>query len=226
MPGQLEGLPEAVSILGSQCAHCRSYGEGSISVYQMMEVGFYVYALKDPRDNPAVPFYIGKGAGARAYEHLIRPDDTRKGDRIRAIVESGMDPVVTILLSDLSEVQALRLEAELIAAFGTADTGGLLTNAVVPSGVSTRRRDQMTVPSGVIEKAQIGLHLLKEAVLELAKVNPGGISNAETASVPGLRSDYQGGSKDYLSYSLLGLLLREGRLRRKPSSRKHVCTVD
>jgi len=29
----------------------------------MAENFFYVYALKDPRKSPALPFYIGKGAG-------------------------------------------------------------------------------------------------------------------------------------------------------------------
>ena len=187
--------------------------------------GYYVYALKDPRSNPAVPFYVGKGSGIRAYEHIVRPDETRKGERIRAILSSGAEPIVSIMLDDLAEGQALRLEAELIAAFGTEDTGGLLANTVVPSGVSTNRRGKLTVPSGVIEKAQIALQLLKGAVLELAKANPEGISNSDTASVLGLRSDYGGGSKDYLSYSILGLLMREGKMKRLDSSRKHVSTV-
>jgi uncharacterized protein len=186
---------------------------------------YYVYALKDPRSNPALPFYVGKGTGVRAYDHIARPDETRKGDRIRTILAAGASPIVAIMVENLTEGQALRLEAEMISAFGTVETGGLLTNAVIPSGTSANRRLKLTVPSGVIEKAQIGLRLLKEAVLELAKANPEGISNADTASVLGLRSDYGGGSKDYLSYSLLGLLMREGRIKRVGTTRKHVSTV-
>jgi hypothetical protein len=37
----------------------------------MAETSYYVYALKDPRTSPAKPFYIGKGKGTRAYDHLI-----------------------------------------------------------------------------------------------------------------------------------------------------------
>jgi uncharacterized protein len=186
---------------------------------------FYVYALKDPTQNPAMPFYVGKGTGTRRFDHVTRADGTRKGERISAIREAGAEPVVSVLLEDLTEAQALRLEAEIIATFGTEDTGGLLTNTVIPKGVSTRRRDQVTVPSGCIERAQLGLGLLKEAILELAKANPSGVSNSDTASVLGLRSEYQGGSKDYLSYSLLGLLLREGKLRRDGKSRRHLANV-
>jgi uncharacterized protein len=67
--------------------------------------------------------------------------------------------------------------------------------------------------------------LLKEAVLEMAQANAGGVSNAEVASLLGLRSDYGGGAKDYLSYSVLGLLLREGKLDRREGTHKHVARV-
>ena len=62
-----------------------------------------------------------------------------------------------------------------------------------------------------VEKAQVALELLKSAVLELAQANPDGITNSDTAKTLGLQSNYLGGSKDYLSWSLLGLLMQEER---------------
>jgi hypothetical protein len=185
---------------------------------------FYVYALKDPRQSPAKPFYIGKGAGSRAFDHLVNPDGTRKYARIKSIIESGSRPLVAVLADDLTEMQALRLEAELISAFGTEDTGGFLTNAVVPAGLGGKKRKHIVVPHGVVERAQLGLVLLKAAILELAAANPDGILNSDAASVLGLRSDYRGRQKDYLSYSVLGLLLREGKIARHGNAPRHVAT--
>lgn len=118
---------------------------------------YYVYAIKDSRSSPAKPFYVGKGTGSRAYDHLIVPDGTRKYARIKEIVDSGGKPLIDILVEDLTEVQALRLEAELIAAFGTEDTGGLLTNSVVPGGLGGKKRKNVVMPQGAVERAQLGL---------------------------------------------------------------------
>ncbi len=191
----------------------------------MSETSYYVYALKDPRVSPAKPFYIGKGTGTRAYDHLIQPDDSRKGRRIREVIKSGNKVLVTQLVDGLSELQAIRIEAELIAALGTEASGGLLTNTVIPSGNVSKPRKALIVPDGVIEKAQLGLALIKDAVIELAKANTKGITNSDTASALGLRSDYGGGSKDYLSYSILGLLMREGKLLRAGSSKLHIAQI-
>lgn len=191
----------------------------------MTDTSYYVYALKDPRNSPALPFYIGKGTGTRSYDHLVRPDDSIKGQRIKEITLAGAKVLVTRMVDQLTEAQALKIEAELIAAFGTIETGGPLTNAVLPNGLGAKVRPTIVVPQGVREKAQLGLNLLKEAVLEFAKANPKGVTNSDTASLLGLRSDYGGGSKDYLSYSIIGLLMREGRLAREGTSKRHVAQV-
>ncbi|MGH7659150.1 MAG: GIY-YIG nuclease family protein, partial [Gemmatimonadales bacterium] len=59
---------------------------------------YYVYALKDPRSSPAKPFYVGKGTGSRAYDHLVTPDRTRKYARIKEIADSGARPLIDILV--------------------------------------------------------------------------------------------------------------------------------
>jgi hypothetical protein len=185
---------------------------------------YYVYALKDPRSNPAKPFYIGKGTGSRAFDHLVKPDTTKKYARIQEILKSGESPLVGILADDLTEAQAFKLESELISAFGTEETGGCLTNAVVPAGLGGKQRDGLVVPQGAVERAQLGLHLLKASIYEMAQANSAGVSNSDVASLLGLRSDYLGKQKDYLSYSVLGLLMREGKIERKgePGRPRHV----
>jgi hypothetical protein len=186
---------------------------------------FYVYALRDPRVPGVFPFYIGKGTGSRAWDHLVTPDKTAKFGRIKEILAAGQEPIVDVLADDLTEIQAYRIEAQLIAAFGTVASGGPLTNTVLPVGGIPRANKNVNVPYGVVERAQLGLELLKTAIVDLAKANPKGITNADTASVLGLRSDYQGRQKDYLSYSVLGLLLREKRIVRPPDTQRHVANV-
>ena len=175
---------------------------------------YYVYGLKDPRVDPPALFYIGKGTGSRAYDHLITSDKTARSRRLDQIKASKRKPVIEVLVDDLTEAQALKIEAELIAAFGTEKTGGPLTNSVIPSGKRSARKD-VSVPPSALEKAQIALGLLKDAVVALLEANPGGLTNAGVAGALGLRSDHMGSQKDYLSYSLLGLLLREGRVGKK-----------
>jgi hypothetical protein len=186
---------------------------------------FYVYALKDPRSKPAKTFYIGKGTGNRAWEHQINIDESEKGMTIRGIHDEGLSVIHTVISDNLTEQQALKIEAELISAFGIRKYGGLLTNKVRPNTESISKRLKVNVPEGCYEKAQMGLALLSSAILELAKANPEGIKNSDAAKYLGLQSDYGGGSKDYLSYSILGLLMKEGKVVRN-SKKKHVAAVE
>jgi uncharacterized protein len=175
---------------------------------------FYVYALKDPRSNPAVPFYIGKGAGTRAWDHELRVDQSLKGERTREIHAAGLEVLTVKLVEGLSEFEALRIEAELISAFGTQDRGGRALG----------RDRRVIVPTGVVEKSQMALEHLKIAVFETTRANKDGVTNYEIANCLGLQSDYGGGSKNYLSYSVLGILMLEGKTKRL-QNKKHVAAV-
>jgi hypothetical protein len=180
---------------------------------------FYVYALLDPRETPPKPFYIGKGSGSRAYAHLTEIGEGRKNVRIREIQESGCEVTVRQLVTGLSEIEALAIEAQLIAAHGTVDAGGILLNKVLPSGKGGASQTSVAIPAGVPEKAQLGLELLKESILELAAANPDGIRNADAVNHLGLHSDHAGQNKNYLSWSVLGILMREGRIQKVAGAR-------
>ena len=55
----------------------------------------------------------------------------------------------------------------------------------------------------------MGLALIKEAILDHLEAHRDGLRNAELAHGLGLESDHAGQQRDYLTYSVLGLLLKE-----------------
>lgn len=107
---------------------------------QVAQNPFYVYALKDPRQKPSKPFYIGKGTGNRAWEHQANIDDSEKGILVGEIKASGHDVIQTIIADNLTEQQALKIEAELISVFGIRSQGGLLTKRVKPNPDNIKKR--------------------------------------------------------------------------------------
>ena len=86
---------------------------------------------------------------------------------------------------------------------GTEATGGLLTNSVIPSTNIEESSNKVVIPEGSVEKAQVGYKLLKDAIIDLIRSNPKGITNSDAAGALGLRTDHQGGHRLYLTHSVL-----------------------
>ena len=61
--------------------------------------------------------------------------------------------------------------------------------------------------------AQAGLALIKAAILEYLAEHQSGVRNAEITQALGLESDFEGKQKNYLAWSVLGLLVSEGTVR-------------
>lgn len=88
-------------------------------------LGFYVYAYIDPRDESV--FYIGKGIGARATDHLLDKSESEKVSRINSILAAGLEPRIDIVAHQLrDDLESSRVEAALIELIGVNQ----LTNLV------------------------------------------------------------------------------------------------
>jgi hypothetical protein len=76
------------------------------------------------------------------------------------------------------------------------------------------------------EKAAMGLALIKEAILEHLTEHPDGLHNSDFARDLGLHSEHEGGQPDYLTYSVLGLLMTERRVTKvKGGARPHYVRI-
>ena len=65
------------------------------------------------------------------------------------------------------------------------------------------------------EIAQQGLQLIEEAILKYLASRPLGAINNEIARELRLESEFEGKQKNYLTYSVLGGLLKDGKVVRK-----------
>ena len=70
------------------------------------------------------------------------------------------------------------------------------------------------------EKAAMGLALLKEAILDHLEAHAEGLRNADLASDLQLESDHEGHQHDYLTYSILGLLMKERQVEKEKRGAK------
>ena len=97
-----------------------------MSITKIKESIFYVYQLRV--NNRDLPFYVGKGHGARAWDHF-KPDgvNPHKDNTIKKAIRENNEIVVEFLESGLSEPDANRYEKLFISAYGRKDLrlGGL-----------------------------------------------------------------------------------------------------
>ncbi len=93
-------------------------------------LGYYVYVYSDPDTHK--PFYVGKGKGNRAFEHLSDDSDSRKTKEIELIRARGKEPLIEILVHGLDEKTAFKVEAATIDLLGVEN----LTNQVRGHGSS------------------------------------------------------------------------------------------
>lgn len=80
------------------------------------QIGYYVYFLRDPRDQRV--FYVGKGVGNRLFNHvhgaLSSEDASDKLDTVREINKAGYAVEHFILRHGLQEKESFEVEAALI----------------------------------------------------------------------------------------------------------------
>jgi hypothetical protein len=95
---------------------------------------FYVYHLIDPRTDTV--FYVGKGKGNRANEHLTgrnRNENPFKDNVISKIREAGFEPSIVKVFENLENEEACQLERQEIIKYGRRkfDKDGILTNLCI-----------------------------------------------------------------------------------------------
>lgn len=135
-----------------------------------MDTRYYVYALLDPRQSPPMPFYVGKGCGHRAFDHLKGERNNYnpfKTNTIGAIRRAGLEPEVSFLLEGVSHQDAMNEESRLIELYGRRgiETNGILTNRIVSSESLSGHSPEAIEK---IRKANIGR---KRVVTEEMKAN-------------------------------------------------------
>lgn len=69
------------------------------------------------------------------------------------------------------------------------------------------------------DKAQEALAAMKTAIENYVSIHANGVTATEIARDLGLESDFEGSQKNYLSWSVVGLLVNEGRLRYEKEGR-------
>lgn len=69
-------------------------------------------------------------------------------------------------------------------------------------------------------RAQVGLRQIEDAIGELLRSNSDGFTNTQITELMGLESDQNGKQKNYLAWSILGRMMKDGRVIQVRSDEK------
>lgn len=135
---------------------------------------FYVYALGDPVNK--VPFYIGKGCGKRAYEHLkCRENNVEKNKIIKTLYSLGLEPKIHFIAENLDEKTAYDMEYYIIKI--SKHYGINLTNKIglkmPPSRKGCKLREETKLKISMSTKGKSKGPLKEETKLKISKANKG-----------------------------------------------------
>ena len=90
--------------------------------------------------------------------------------------------------------------------------GGLLAREEVTWDRETKKFAKVNTGLPLQGRAQDGLQRIEQGILTLLHDNPQGLRNSEVADLLSLHSNFRGSQKDYLTYSVLGGLLAQGKV--------------
>lgn len=112
---------------------------------------YYVYTYTDPRNSEI--FYVGKGKNHRDTEHLrsvinnwslSKSYNKRKDERIKSILSENREPIVQRVFQNLTNLEAHRLEENLISDLGVIEDQGQLLNYFRRYKLTDSDKDQIS----------------------------------------------------------------------------------
>jgi hypothetical protein len=78
----------------------------------------------------------------------------------------------------------------------------------------------------IVINSHQGLKILYECILELLKLYPNGLTNSEIAEKLKLKSSHKNAQYDYLTYSLLGNLMKEELIKKIKLGRRVIYRIN